>query len=60
MYTYVMPRLAAERARDIRNDALAASRIRLVRRAHASHRPGPATAPAPGHQARPVPATARP
>jgi hypothetical protein len=59
MYTYLLPGLAAEHARDIRRDASAAPLIRLVRGARQGRRPGRAAAAA--HKASwPVLRAARP
>jgi hypothetical protein len=60
MYTYLLPGLAAERARDIRRDASAASLIRLIRGTRLSRRPSRVAAAAPRKASRPVPRTARP
>jgi hypothetical protein len=56
MYTHLLPGLAAERGRDIRRDATAASLIRLARGARSGHRPGRLA----GRETRLVPRTARP
>ena len=59
MYTQLLPDLAAERVRDIRRDATAASQIRLARGMRRGHRFSIATS-ARYLESRLVPRTARP
>jgi hypothetical protein len=58
MYTHLLPDLAAERGRDIRRDATAASLIRLARGTRHGHRPRRA-ASVPCPESPLVPRTAR-
>jgi hypothetical protein len=60
MYTHLLPGLAAERGRDIRQDAVAASLTRLARVARPGHRARRVIAAAKGPESRLVPRTARP